>query len=76
MRVATPLRKLVMQTRCNALAWNPMEAFHFTAANEDCCLYTFDMRRLKSALTVHKVDVQMGSGSLRSRSSAINTQEN
>ncbi|KAG2484960.1 hypothetical protein HYH03_016258 [Edaphochlamys debaryana] len=54
LRRATPLRKLVMQTRCNALAWNPMEPFNFTAANEDCCLYTYDMRKLTSALTVHK----------------------
>ncbi|KAG2441056.1 hypothetical protein HXX76_003909 [Chlamydomonas incerta] len=54
LRRATPLRKVVMQTRCNALAWNPMEPFNFTAANEDCCLYTYDMRRLQSALCVHK----------------------
>jgi hypothetical protein len=43
------------QTRSNALCWNPMEAFNFTAANEDCCLYTFDMRKLSSARCVHKV---------------------
>ncbi|KXZ47814.1 hypothetical protein GPECTOR_32g426 [Gonium pectorale] len=54
LRRSTPLRKLVMQTRCNALAWNPLEPFNFTAANEDCCLYTFDMRKLTSALCVHK----------------------
>lgn len=44
-----------VQTRCNALAWNPMEAFNFTVGNEDCCCYTFDMRKLKSARCVHKV---------------------
>ncbi|GLC33361.1 hypothetical protein PLESTB_000341300 [Pleodorina starrii] len=54
LRRATPLRKVVMQTRSNALAWNPLEPFNFTAANEDCCLYTFDMRKLESALGVHK----------------------
>ncbi|KAL6763169.1 WD40-repeat-containing domain protein [Haematococcus lacustris] len=54
LRTTTPIRKLIMQTRCNALAWNPMEAFNFTGANEDCCLYTFDMRKLQSALCVHK----------------------
>jgi hypothetical protein len=32
-----------------------MEAFNFTVANEDCCLYTYDMRALKSAACVHKV---------------------
>lgn len=55
LRLSTPLRKLVMQTRCNALAWNPMEPFSFTAANEDCSLYTYDMRKLTSASCVHKV---------------------
>ncbi|KAL4451264.1 hypothetical protein ABPG77_009336 [Micractinium sp. CCAP 211/92] len=54
LRSSTPIRKLVMQTRTNAIAWNPMEAFNFTAANEDCCLYTYDMRRLASASCVHQ----------------------
>jgi hypothetical protein len=55
LRSSTPIRKLVMQTRCNALAWNPMEAFNFCGANEDCNLYTYDMRKLQSAACVHKV---------------------
>lgn len=54
LRMGAPLRKLVMQTRSNALAWNPMEPFNFTVANEDTCLYTYDMRRLGSALCVHR----------------------
>ncbi|GMH38452.1 hypothetical protein BSKO_06336 [Bryopsis sp. KO-2023] len=54
LRTNTTLRKLVMQTRCNALSWNPMEAMNFTVANEDCNLYTFDMRNFKKAKTVHK----------------------
>ena len=32
-----------------------MEAFNFTVANEDCNLYTYDMRKLKSAACMHKV---------------------
>ena len=44
-----------LQTRSNAVAWNPMEAFNLTVANEDCCLYTYDMRKLQSATCVHKV---------------------
>lgn len=35
MREAKPLRKVVMTMRPNKLSWNPMEAFHFTVANED-----------------------------------------
>ncbi|RMZ57190.1 hypothetical protein APUTEX25_004024 [Auxenochlorella protothecoides] len=54
LRSATPLRKLVMQTKSNALAWNPMEAFHFTLASDDCNLYTYDMRRLDVARCVHQ----------------------
>lgn len=55
LRSETPIRKLIMQTRCNALSWNPMEAMTCVVANEDCNLYTFDMRRMDAAKTVHKV---------------------
>lgn len=34
-RKSTPLRKLVLEMRSNTIAWNPMDAFSFTAANED-----------------------------------------
>nr|CAG4646996.1 EOG090X04WU [Megafenestra aurita]SVE92347.1 EOG090X04WU [Megafenestra aurita] len=54
MRESAPLRKVILQMRSNTISWNPMEAFHFTAANEDYKLYTFDMRRLNLPLTVHK----------------------
>ncbi|XP_046864950.1 DDB1- and CUL4-associated factor 13-like [Xenia sp. Carnegie-2017] len=53
-RQTTPLRKLLMKMRSNTVAWNPMEAFHFTVANEDSNLYTYDMRRLDFAVNVHK----------------------
>ena len=48
------LKKIIQPMRNNSIAWNPMEPFHFTTANEDYCLYTFDMRRLNTALIVHK----------------------
>lgn len=53
MREATPLKKVIMKLRSNTLCWNPMEAFHFTCANEDYNLYTFDMRRLDAPKLVH-----------------------
>ena len=53
-RKAEPLRKVILQMRTNNIAWNPMEPFVFTAANEDSDLYTFDMRNLRAALQVHK----------------------
>lgn len=49
------MQKVTLQTRQNALCWNPMEPFHFTTASEDHDLYTFDMRRLDHAICVHKV---------------------
>ncbi|KAK9696287.1 Protein sof1 [Basidiobolus ranarum] len=54
LRSSTPLAKLVMQLKTNALAWNPMEAFNFTAANEDHNCYTFDMRKMDRAINVLK----------------------
>lgn len=35
MRDNGPLRKVVMKLKSNKVAWNPMEAFTFTCANED-----------------------------------------
>ncbi|CAG5108406.1 Similar to dcaf13: DDB1- and CUL4-associated factor 13 (Xenopus tropicalis) [Cotesia congregata] len=49
-----PMRKVVMKLKTNQLAWNPMEAFTFTCANEDYNLYTFDTRHLKSPINVHQ----------------------
>ncbi|CAG8635868.1 25583_t:CDS:2, partial [Gigaspora margarita] len=42
------------QMKTNAISWNPMEAFNFTAANEDHNCYTFDMRKMDCALNVLK----------------------
>jgi len=53
-RQRSPLRKVVLRMNSNALAWNPMEAFHFTVANEDHKLYTFDARRLDQFLNIHE----------------------
>lgn len=55
-RLSAPVRKLMMTMRSNTLSWNPMEAYHFTVANDDHDLYTYDMRRLgnRGALVTHK----------------------
>ncbi|KAI8118820.1 hypothetical protein FF38_11004 [Lucilia cuprina] len=52
-REAKPLRKMVLTMKSNKLSWNPMEAFNFTVANEDCNLYTFDTRQLSNPLKIH-----------------------
>ncbi|GAB5592766.1 DDB1- and CUL4-associated factor 13 [Umbelopsis nana] len=54
LRTSQPISKVVMSMRTNAIAWNPMEAFIFTAANEDHNCYTFDMRKMESAINVLK----------------------
>ncbi|KAI8867409.1 WD repeats and SOF1 domain containing-like protein [Ramicandelaber brevisporus] len=54
MRTNSPLTKVVLTMKTNAIAWNPMEAYNFAAANEDHNIYSFDMRRLDRALCVHK----------------------
>ncbi|OUS43186.1 WD40-repeat-containing domain protein [Ostreococcus tauri] len=48
-RMETPLRKIIMQTKSTKLCWNPMEAFNFTVANEDTNLYSYDMRKMDIA---------------------------
>ncbi|GAB1599686.1 DDB1- and CUL4-associated factor 13-like [Argonauta hians] len=53
MRGTAPLRKVLLQLKSNALAWNPMEPFIFTVANEDYNLYTFDMRKLSYPTNIH-----------------------
>ncbi|KAJ3681292.1 hypothetical protein LUZ60_015781 [Juncus effusus] len=54
LRTSSPFRKVIMQTRSNAICWNPMEPINFTVANEDCNCYTFDARKLDEARVVHK----------------------
>ena len=50
-----------------------MEAFNFTVANEDCNLYTYDMRKLKAAACMHKVGLHAFPVSVTSQQ-AISTQ--
>ena len=52
-RQSSPLRKVILSMKSNSLAWNPMEAYSFTVANEDSNLYSFDMRRLDRPVNVH-----------------------
>jgi len=51
-RETGPLRRVVMNLKTNAIAWNPMEAMVFTVASEDYNLYAFDMRKLDRPVNV------------------------
>jgi WD repeat and SOF domain-containing protein 1 len=53
LRGNSAIRKVILKMRSNAMAWNPMQPLNFTVANEDCNLYTFDMRNLTQAIGRH-----------------------
>ncbi|KAF3434279.1 hypothetical protein FNV43_RR25382 [Rhamnella rubrinervis] len=53
-RMSSKIGTVMMMTKTNSISWNPMEPFNFTAANEDCNCYTYDMRKLDEAKCVHK----------------------
>jgi len=50
----TPLRKIAMKNKSNAICWNPYEPVNFTIGNEDGNAYTFDLRKLDQAKMIHK----------------------
>lgn len=54
LRGNSAIRKVILKMRSNGLCWNPMEPLNFTVANEDCNLYTFDMRNLTKVLQTHE----------------------
>ncbi|KAF9571378.1 rRNA-processing protein sof1 [Lunasporangiospora selenospora] len=54
LRTSQPITKLVLAMRTNSIAWNPMEAFNFVAANEDHNTYAFDMRKMNKAQNILK----------------------
>mmetsp|Transcript_12826 Transcript_12826/g.35196 ORF Transcript_12826/g.35196 Transcript_12826/m.35196 type:complete len:447 (-) Transcript_12826:218-1558(-) len=53
LRGNSAIRKVILKMRSNALCWHPMQPNRFTVANEDCNLYTFDMRKLSAAVGRH-----------------------
>ena len=52
LRTSSPLHRAVLTMSCNAISWNPMEAFNLAVASEDHNIYLFDMRQLSRALHV------------------------
>ncbi|MED6158560.1 hypothetical protein PIB30_033779 [Stylosanthes scabra] len=54
LRMVSPVRKMIMMTKTNSIAWNPMEPINFTAANEDGNCYSYDARKLDEAKCVHR----------------------
>ncbi|KAL6553992.1 hypothetical protein OROMI_019665 [Orobanche minor] len=54
LRVSSPAIKIIMRTKTNSIAWNPIEPMNFTAANEDSNCYSYDARKLGESRCVHK----------------------
>ena len=53
-RTNCPVQKVVTGLRANAIAWNPMEAFHFATGHDDHNAYMWDMRDLTKSLNIYK----------------------
>lgn len=53
-RTAMPVAKTVLSFACNAVSWNPMEAYNFALASEDHDILIFDSRKMSRALNVLK----------------------
>lgn len=53
-RTNSPVQKVVTALRANALAWNPMEAYHFASGHDDHNAYLWDMRDLSKSVNVYK----------------------
>lgn len=58
LRGNSAIRKVILKMRSNGVCWNPMQPMNFTVANEDCNLYTFDLRKLTKAIGRHWDHVQ------------------
>ena len=54
LRGGTPIKKNFLLNKSTSVCWNPMEPVIFTVSNEDSNCYTFDMRKLDTARTIHK----------------------
>jgi len=54
LRGNSAIRKVILKMRSNGICWNPMRPMNFTVANEDCNLYSFDMRNLRAATYRHQ----------------------
>ncbi|GAB1226242.1 hypothetical protein ENUP19_0281G0006 [Entamoeba nuttalli] len=54
LRANTPIKTVYGVRRYNDLSWNPQQVYMFTACSDDWNLYTYDIRRLNEARTIHK----------------------
>ena len=53
-RTSSPVARTVLTFACNAVSWNPMEAYNFALASENHDIMIFDSRNMSRALNVLK----------------------
>lgn len=48
------MQKITLPNKAMSMSFNPLEPINFVAANDDSNLYSFDLRKLDKARTIHK----------------------
>lgn len=54
LRGETPVQRVTMPNKSMCLCFNPIEPINFTVGNDDSNSYSFDMRKMDKARTIHK----------------------
>lgn len=54
LRGETPVQKIILPNKSMCLSFNPIEPINFTVGNDDSNCYSFDMRKMDKAKTIHK----------------------
>jgi WD repeat and SOF domain-containing protein 1 len=54
LRAETPIQKITLPNKSMCMAFNPLEPINFTIGNDDSNCYSFDLRRMDKAKTIHK----------------------
>lgn len=54
LRGESPIQKIYLNNKCPCLAFNPIEPMNFAVGSEDSNCYTFDMRKMDTAKTIHR----------------------
>lgn len=53
-RGETPVQKITLPNKAMALSFNPLEPMNLVVGNDDSNCYSFDLRRMDRARTIHK----------------------
>jgi DDB1- and CUL4-associated factor 13 len=61
-RLATPIHRVVMALRSNAVRWHPREPFNFASGSDDHHAYLWDMRKLQLPSSRRKEGGKAGGG--------------